>query len=167
MSDQRAEARKLRERGWGYEAIGLRLGISKSTAYRWLNPDYDQRHLEAARDWKRRNRKRQRAYNRAYNDEHKGTCASCGGETVRGAVSGICAACRTDEADRKARKVVRLWAEGKSMKEICAEMGWSKGHLGKVMDRYRAQGYDLPYRYNGTRNGAKYAAARKSIAAGR
>jgi transposase len=140
------KARKLREQGLTYQAIAQRLGVGYATAYRWLNPDYAERSLAASRAWKARNREHAHAYDRAYNAAHKDECPLCGGEMERH--SERCTACRSDEADRKAKTVVRLWAEGKSMREIQEVLGWSKGHLAAMMDRYRTQGYDLPYRYD-------------------
>lgn len=96
-------------------------------------------------------------------------CPRCGKPMGAGSVSNrnqrkneLCATCRHDEYDRKARKVVRLWAEGKTYPEIQGEMGWSSGMLSVMMSRYRADGYELPYRYRGQRSGTKFPAMRKA-----
>ena len=44
-------------------------------------------------------------------------------------------------------EATRRWLAGESMPKIAAAMGWSRGMLAVSMDRYREQGYDLPYRY--------------------
>lgn len=154
-----AKAKRLRADGLTYREIGERMGESKYQAWRRCNRE---RLNERTRAYKARNRETLRAYDREYNATHKGTCSSCGGEMDRKWDGGTCAACRHDEYDRKAREVERLWNGGATFPEIQAAMGWTKGMLGRMMDRYRADGYDLPYRYKqGKRNAMKFPELRR------
>lgn len=150
-----AKAKRMREQGHTYVQIGDRLGSSYSTVYRWLNPEYAQRHRAVVRAYKARNRERMRQYDREYNATHKGECWQCGGPTNRR--FDHCRACRSDEADRRARTAERLWAEGLSLREIARELGTTKKTVSSLMNRWRREGYCFPYRYK-VRNSRRAAA---------
>ena len=138
----------MRGEGAGYGLIADRLAIATSTAFRWVNPDAQKASLAYSRAYKDAHREQVRAQNRAYRATHKAECPQCGGEMLRETAhrGGVCKPCHQDEADAKAREVERLWAAGLSHPEICARLGWSKGHLGAEIHRLRSLGYDLPYR---------------------
>jgi transposase len=148
-----AKARELRDQGLTHRAIGDRLGVTHSCVTKWLNPNL-------AREWARRQEAKPStaARKRAWDRAHRATCPRCGGlrgqaTAIPSRADGLCVNCdnaaRAAEADVTARKVVALWADGKKFSEICAAMGWSKGTLSAMMDRYRKAGYDLPYRRQG------------------
>lgn len=138
-----AEAQRLRAKGLTYREVGERMGETTTQAWKRCNRDRENAH---SRSYRLRNRTRLRAYNRAYNEAHRRPCEQCGQPVPRENKTGICAACISDECDRKRRKLVRLWAEGQTFPEIQAEMGWSRIHLSAEMSRAREAGYDLPYR---------------------
>jgi hypothetical protein len=55
LVEKRAEAARLRALDWKYADIAAHLGTSTATAYRWANPDFDERSRAASRLWKDRN----------------------------------------------------------------------------------------------------------------
>ena len=140
--DQLAKARTLRADGERYEDIAAQLGVSTSTAHRWLNPD------SAARDV---------AFKRETRDRYAGSCADCGeptsGKSYRD-VSERCVECarhkrRGDDHERMAAESARIRAlrdQGLTIAEIAAEMGMTPGALGVKIHRLRRRGYGLPYR---------------------
>jgi transposase len=150
-----ALCRKLQSEGLGCPRIGTILGVSRSTVYKWLHPekvraDNAKRH-EVKLAW-------QRAQDRS--EQGRARCSECGGLAGVGSARHgptTCAECRGYAAALKGVRVERLWNEGKTFPEICAEMGWTSGMLSRMIDQYRADGYDLPYRYKtGRRAGHKF-----------
>lgn len=147
------QARELREDGLTYDAIGRRLGVGKTTVWRWLNP-------EAAKAENANRRPAQRAYERA-----KRAKRACGallgpGSAYPSHARTRCAAChRAEEAERVAvrgHKIERFWAQGLSLREIADEFVWMVNHLTVEMHGLRAKGFDLPYRYTtGLRAGGR------------
>ncbi len=126
--------------------------------------EYRARHPERVQAQNKRRRAVKREWERNWlaSDASRAACSQCGqlcgaGSARPSATPSICEACRHDEYDRKARKVEKLWNEGKTFPEIQAAMGWTKNMLGRMMDQYREDGYDLPYRYRSQR-GHKYPA---------
>jgi transposase len=155
-----AKARELRERGWSGPRVAAELGVTKSTVYKWLDPD-------RAREYARRDNARPGRNAQKREWEHGPTarirCANCGklaGMNSKAAGTTLCRSCWTADAARRSdetgRKLETLWLAGKTFPEICAELGWNKGTLSVMMDRYRARGYNLPYRYTtGKRAGGR------------
>ncbi len=47
----KAEARSLRDLGWTFGAISIKIGFNRDTVSRWLNPDRAQREAERAYGW--------------------------------------------------------------------------------------------------------------------
>lgn len=71
-------------------------------------------------------------------------CPECGQPMAHHADR--CLACyRTAQAERR-QLLERLWAAGLSCREIGETLGW-KAQPSVQIARYRARGYDLPYRY--------------------
>lgn len=51
-------------------------------------------------------------------------------------------------------QVERLWAEGKTAREIAAAVGWKTTNPNTIINTYRRRGWDLPHRQSSTRVGA-------------
>lgn len=137
-------AQELRAEGWTYQRIGAELGVTHGCAYKWLHP-------EKARAWytaENHSPGRQAQKNAWERDNYLSDCPDCGATISR--KSGRCRGC--DKA-RRAResygpRLEELWAEGRTLPEIAAELGTTVKTLGVTMYRLRRQGgYDLPYRY--------------------
>jgi IS30 family transposase len=73
---------------------------------------------------------------RARKASYRGTCEDCGGPTS-GTSSGVA---------REPR-----WNAGLTSAEIAARIGWSKSHVDVELQRLRARGFHIPYRYALTR----------------
>lgn len=84
------EARRLVGEGATFRAVAAELGVAPSTVYRWLNPEYAERHRATSRAWKQRQR---------------GTCDHCGGETKFDGrvVRDICGACSRSDPPKPPR----------------------------------------------------------------
>lgn len=140
----------MRAKGLLLREIAERLGVSKSTALRWTDPEREELGRELNRAWKDRNRERVRAYNRQYQATHekaRGTCSSCGGRTSRQNDGGVCMDCRSAARCRRAERIVAMWASGLAMPEIAERLELSMNTLRGELGWARARGYDLPYRY--------------------
>lgn len=161
-------ARELRgTTGMSYREIGDLLGYSQTAVYKRLNPDN-------ARAISRRSNAKRRAAKRAWENANKrelknrGQCQDCGGPMGIGvAHNGTCSHCRpkgiSESTAVQGRLVEKWWNEGLSMREICSRLGKSKGWLGGMMDCWRENGFDLPYRYAGPKNGHKFHRLRKEV----
>jgi DNA-binding CsgD family transcriptional regulator len=129
-----AQAKRLRAEGLTYREIGEHLMRPRST-------------VEAAVS---ESNARRRAYKRTWDREHPETCRRCGGLKGPGHRERLCRPCwLTQEQERmqpRAERIVAWWAEGRTLAEIGAHLGWSKGHVTNHLHRLRAKGYDLPYR---------------------
>lgn len=150
MSAAREEALRLRREDprRSEASIAREVGVSKSTARRYLHPEEaradNRRRREAKREWDRANRPRK-------------PCASCGAEHDAG--SRLCDSCsqaeRREATHERAERIVAWWAEGRRVREIARDLGWSVPHVAQEIHRLRAKGYDLPYRSpTGGRHGA-------------
>lgn len=150
-------ARELRSTGKTYAEVARLLGHSTSSVYKRLNP-------EKATEMGRRSNAKRRAAKREHDrravrdPRNRGDCVECGGKMGVGVRwNGICQTCRSNNPHlhgtmiEQGRLVEKWWAEGLLMPEICARLGKSKGWLGGMMDKWRALGFDLPYRYGGDR----------------
>ena len=158
--EQITEATRLRAEGLPFRQIAERIGVATTTAVRWLNPDYAERSRAISRAWKDRNREANRARDNVRNRDLRGTCGRCDGPMgIACPEDGTCTSCRSALRHERCLHIVEMWAEGKTYPQICAELGWTKGTLAVEFDRMRGQGYDLPYRYHGQRNGRKHPAA--------
>lgn len=157
------KARQLRETGLSYPNIAAKLGVSKATVRRALRPERAARDRALARAYKARNREALRAYDARRAREHRGTCTTCGGFMgIGNAEDGTCRGCVSRQHHAVGEKLVRLWGEGKLYPEIMAEMGWTKDHLNVALHTYRAEGFDLPYRYGDERIAAVRAGVRRA-----
>jgi hypothetical protein len=137
---QVARARTLRDEGWVLREIVEQMGVAVSTVHDWLS-DPDGSKLKA--------RKRRYA----------GRCIDCGAATSGYAGQGPnapkrCPTCagrhsaeRERERHRERRELVeRLWAEGRSFREIGELMGWKGSPWNNICQLRNRGGYDLPHR---------------------
>jgi hypothetical protein len=135
------------------EAEGITFYAAEARLRR-STPEGRERDRVTARRWKANNREHNRARDRAYyaREDKRGTCQTCGNSMGIGIDrDGICQSCRN-----KAKLVVwadleRRWAAGHTIKQITADLGWTKGHLAVEMARMRDAGRNLPYRYRNTK----------------
>lgn len=72
-------------------------------------------------------------------------CPNCGERSHRG--SAQCMSCRRAAQAARRALVERMWAEGATIKEICAATGMQDFQT----SAYRELGWDLPYRYRNTK----------------
>lgn len=86
-------------------------------------------------------------------------CVVCGGKTSSGPANGRVKDPRCDSCTRRhkrerelARQAVieRLWAEGKTAKQIGEVLGWNPRYAGNIIAVCRHRGYDLPVRNAGS-----------------
>lgn len=144
------KARELRAEGCGYKEIGERLGVSTTSAYRWLNPE----RVAPYRNGRACDPDHARTCDRDYYRRTRRDCPSCGQPMAH--TSSHCIACIEDEADRVRRQIVAWWNEGLPIREICQRLNWTNGHFSVVAHRMRELGYDLPYRYQLHKHGPRF-----------
>lgn len=122
MDAKREEAAALRNSGLLAPAIAQRLGVTKNTVYRWLNPVFAEKSRRSSLEAKRK---------------RTGACVDCGSVTrlaKYGGVSSRCPSCasiaaRTINHD----KVVALRREGLTQQEIADRVGCAQGHVSYVL----------------------------------
>jgi transposase len=143
MAEPRERAAKLRDAGLSYEKIARDLDVGSATVYRWLNPEYNERHLAVSRAWKDAHREQDRARNRAYAQAHRyDLCPHCGNRKCDD--SEMCVECRDVTATVRRSLGEGMWADGWSMAEF-------REILGVHAPTMRERGWDLPYRYRNTK----------------
>jgi hypothetical protein len=76
-------------------------------------------------------------------------CGNLMGVGVKDA--GICAACRSEQCEARWQQIEQMWADGRSVLDIAAALGVTKGCLGGEMAQMREAGRALPYRYKNTK----------------
>lgn len=146
-----AKARELRDEGLSQSEIARRVGVTPSAVFKWLNPD-------RAREYARRDRARpgrQESKNawlreRDRSPEGRSICETCGGLCgIASRKHGYreCMACKRLRRKTRGHEIERLWAEGRTLREIRERFGWSAGRIAMEMDWLRKNGFDLPYRY--------------------
>jgi biotin operon repressor/ribosomal protein S14 len=140
-----AEAHRLRKRGWTYQRIGDRFGVSHAAVWKWLHPELVVE-LNRRDDPDRTRRRRWEGSGKG-----RGTCDRCGGPKGIGCYRySLCRQCYADQnAERvheRGLRIVQWWAEGQTRAEIAAQLGWGTNHLSVELDRLRKAGYDLPKR---------------------
>jgi DNA-binding NarL/FixJ family response regulator len=57
-----------------------------------------------------------------------------------------CFGCIKERSAQRAERIIELWAEGKKVREIAADLGTTHGSVQQEIHRLRAKGCDLPYR---------------------
>lgn len=160
--------RLVREDGLSQNAAAAKVGKDRMSVAYWILEGEAGRQKAKARDWRRANpervrelarkggRKRRRekgeevrAYARLYGRrlDRRGTCSDCGAAMgIDNPKDGVCMRCRRRTAEEKRKRIVRLWKEGSTMKEIAQDLGTSANVLGVEMAAMRKAGYDLPLR---------------------
>jgi hypothetical protein len=151
-----AVAQRLRPQGLTLREIGGVLGVAPNTVGDWLN-DPDGSRLKERKE------------------SYRGTCVDCGGPTTGGLGRGAHAPLRCHRcwgkatAERRQRAldrfelIARLWAEGKTSREIEAIVGDWTSHPGGLISSMRSRGYDLPYHYDPARVPNMQRAARENL----
>lgn len=147
--DARRKAGEMREQGMTYQAIADALGVDNSTVWKWLHPERTQALNEADRT---RRRDRRRATDRLRARANRAICAECG--QPGGIGSGLnertlCGGCVQARADARRDLIKRMWADGRSLREIAEALNTTVESLGVAFVRIRrAEGVEaLPYRY--------------------
>lgn len=138
-------AQELRKEGLTYDEVSAGVGASLSTVYRWVNPGK----TAAYRNGRAIDPERARAMDREHYRKYKkgwGRCSRCNGEMSRDHDGGTCESCRSAAIDARAKRIEGWWAEGLLMREIAAELNWSKERIALEIHRLRGKGYNLPYR---------------------
>ena len=159
VREKDARAQELRAQGLTYQEIAEEMGLSSAKAA-WCCCN---REKVSEENLRRRSDKQEWAR------QHRATCPRCGGPMAVGSGGRrrgtrqrplLCVGCR--KALRREAVVARdkileqLWAEGKSMREIAAEFGWTKGHIAVEMNYARERGANLPYRYRAGKRAAGF-----------
>lgn len=143
-ADRRVVAQVLRNLGHTYQTIGERLDVSTTTVWRWTHPAEEARHRAQARRWKVDNRDRKRASDAEYHQRTKIPCPNCGHRVSRHRwPPTTCPGC----AWIKRRRIRELWLAGRSIREIAADLGTTRGTIAQETVRLRRNGVDLPYRH--------------------
>ena len=72
MTDEQiARAKELQTRGLSYQKIANELGISPTTAYRWLNPEFRNRDAQRRKEWKQTHKKEMQRCKAKWYQSHK------------------------------------------------------------------------------------------------
>lgn len=139
-----ARAMHSADPGLSYAEIGRRFGVTRSAVSKLLNPDrakiYNQR-SEASPG----RREAKTAWDRANYGKRFDWC-ECGLAKLK--ISERCVDCLHATATVRRTLAEGMWADGWSLREMAAAMGVKAGYF-SVMRIER--GWDLPYRYQGTK----------------
>lgn len=143
--EKRRRILSLRGRGYSYAEIAQRVGMTRSAVWKVCNPEATQ------------------AMNTRDNAKRLHECSTdgCANQTRRD----HCIDCEIAKSKAEAvvgPELVRLWAEGKLVREIAVEMAYSVAGVCSRIDTYRRLGYDLPHRHAERADGAT-ARRRKTI----
>lgn len=119
IDPQRIEAaRALKERGYTLEHIAATLGISKTTACRWTNPQVEAKNQEYNKS-RRFDRAREAQIMRQRVDAGVyGRCGTCNTGLNPSNKSGTCQECISWEWATRLQELVDLWLEGLTSAEL-------------------------------------------------
>lgn len=125
------------ERGVTFRELGVRWGVSQQRVHQIVKAERARQGLPLVRE-------------RATTTKPQPRCVDCGAATtISHARCARCGQQRSAEASRARwrahhERVERMWAEGKSQREIGAAMGWTQ--VGPHFAHLRALGVNLPHR---------------------
>ena len=139
--------------GWHLQSIATELDVRYSTIWKWLNPE---RNAEI----NRLNNVRRAPLKRAWENNMRATCSTCGGPMRSGSLKvdgstrvikgGRCAECLTQH---RVQKVLEMWRLRNDLgllnTEIAERLGVSQQVVATELTRLRALGYEVrcsPYR---------------------
>jgi DNA-binding CsgD family transcriptional regulator len=127
------KAQKLRADDLTYEAIGERLGASLATAYRWLNPEYEERQRAVSRAWKRRTAE---------------PCEKCGELKDYTNDSVLCGRCGYEAIyGERNEEILAMWNKGEPGWFIGEQLGMSEtAVLSWINNQRLRKGEDIPLR---------------------
>jgi transposase len=142
-----AEAKRLKAEGLRHREIAERFGCTTSAVTKMLNPNVT--------EWNRRDsaRPERKAAKAQWNRDNPPRCPECG--RPKGNHTKLCQDCwdahESERLHARATRIVDWWAEGLSLREIGARLGWTANHVQVQIHKLRAAGYPLPYRYRWNR----------------
>lgn len=167
-------ARELYEELGSYAAVAREMNVTAETVRYALNDEARERRNAYRRKWratkagresvKRDNARRVKGKQKSY---HLATavCEKCGNDRGPGSAwpsrngyTGLCRRCideeRHEAAQAKRRRVEQLWNEGKTGKEIAAELGMTTTALRQLIHKMRNEedGWNVPRRYKTKEN---------------
>jgi transposase len=151
-----SRARELRVQGMSYAAVGDALGVEKSTAMRWLNP-------ERTREWVRRSNAKRAAAKLAWQHAHRMACPNCGdsmglGSSMKSKQTETCRRCRftklRSERETRRSRIAAMWNAGKTATEIAEALDSTPGSISVELTRMRHDGWSVPPHYAARREAA-------------
>lgn len=141
--EQRREAKVMRARGLSLGQISYRLGFSKTTIMRWLDPAKLEHNRKKSLEWRRNHHARANAHARQWMRNYRpGQCRDCG-KAIANPNATRCLRCLREETEWKRREIQTLWTRGYSTVEIAAQIGTSRNAVKGHITRMRADGWDL------------------------
>jgi IS30 family transposase len=150
----RDRAVEMRAAGASIQEIADEFGVSKSTACRWVNPRAAEVARQKAREWKDAHREANRARDREERRslDYRGRCIECGGPMgTSHREDGTCSGCIASRRVARWERIEAMWAEGLSLAEIGAELGWAAKTLSSELTVMRQEGRNVPHRYDADR----------------
>jgi predicted transcriptional regulator len=155
VQERSERARELRAQGKVLAEIATELGVSTTTAWRYLSDENAEKDRAGSKSWKDRNRVANRRRDVQRERERKargayGACTSCGDGLAEGNVGGTCARCVSEAAAKRLTEAVALWCDGLSMREIGERVGLAPRALTVRFVDLRRVGVPIPRRHKGT-----------------
>jgi AraC-like DNA-binding protein len=137
----------MRARGKTLGQISIRLGFSKTTIRRWLDPEFNRRCREAVLRYRAAHRERLTAYYAEKSRERRdGVCDGCG-EPVAKADTRQCRKCRDQDREFLRNEIAHLWNDEHLMaKEIGERLGRTHDAIMQQVIRMRREGWNLERR---------------------
>lgn len=144
-----AEAIRLRdEEGLGPVAISKRLGFSRRSISRRLDPNGLEKSRAYQNKYKKRKRKTYARLKRASARRNRRKCG-CGKLMGVGSTGEKCMQCLQEDRHFRNVEFAQRWREGASIEDLGKEFGLTKSSVYAHAKRLREYGYDLPKRAKG------------------
>lgn len=141
--EQRQRAKEMRARGLSLGQIAYRLGFSKTTIMRWLDPSKLERNRQKSLEWRRRNHAQANAHARRFMRNYRpGRCRDCG-KAIANPNATRCVPCLREETEWKRREIQALYLAGHSLAEIAERIGTTYDAVSGHLQRMRSDGWDL------------------------